>query len=163
MLFRSVNGQTSSYGYDAGPLEVFNTSTGGNTDLRVPFVGYSPNSVFYEAVGKSNYDALQFQVTKRLSHGLQISGSYTYSHSLDEGSGLGLFFNGNDPRNLQSAYGNSDFDRTHVLAISYIYSFPTITGATGFLNVIANGWGISGITVAQSGQPYSVEIGRAHV
>jgi hypothetical protein len=151
-----VNGQTSSYGYNAGPLEVFNTSTGGNTDLRVPFVGYSPNSVFYEAVGKSNYDALQFQVTKRLSHGLQISGSYTYSHSLDEQSGLGLFFNGNDPRNLQSAYGNSDFDRTHVLAISYIYSFPTIAHATGFLNQVANGWGIAGITVAQSGQPFSV-------
>jgi hypothetical protein len=151
-----VNGQTSSYGYNAGPLEVFNTSTGGNTDLRVPFVGYSPNSVFYEAVGISNYNALQFQVTKRLSHGLQISGSYTYSHSLDEQSGTSLFFNGNDPRNLRSAYGNSDFDRTHVLAISYIYSFPTIAHATGFLNVIANGWGISGITVAQSGQPFSV-------
>jgi Carboxypeptidase regulatory-like domain len=151
-----VNGQTSSYGYNAGPLEVFNTSTGGNTDLRVPFVGYSPNSVFYEAVGKSNYDALQFQVTKRLSHGLQISGSYTFSHSLDEQSGLGLFFNGNDPRNLHSAYGNSDFDRTHVLAISYIYSFPTVAHATGFLNVIANGWGIAGITVAQSGQPFSI-------
>ena len=151
-----VNGQTSSYGYNAGPLEVFNTSTGGNTDLRVPFVGYSPNSVFYEAVGISNYNALQFQVTKRLSHGLQISGSYTYSHSLDEQSGTSLFFNGNDPRNLRSAYGNSDFDRTHVLAISYIYSFPTIAHATGLLNQVANGWGISGITVAQSGQPYSV-------
>ena len=41
------------------------------------------------AVGMSNYDALQFNITKRMSHGLQVSGSYTYSHTLDEQSGLG--------------------------------------------------------------------------
>jgi Carboxypeptidase regulatory-like domain len=153
-----VNGQSSSYGYQVPGVaaEQFNTSTGGNTDLRVPFIGYSPNSVFYEAIGIAHYDALQFGVTKRLSHGLQVNGSYTWSHSLDEQSGLGLFYNGSDPLNPRSAYGNSDFDRTHVFVVSYLYQFPKVRNAGRLENMFANGWEISGITVLESGQPYSV-------
>jgi hypothetical protein len=153
-----VNGQQVSYGYQVAgvPQEIYNTSTGGNTDLRAPYIGYSPNSVFYEAEGNSNYHALQFGATKRLSHGLTVNAAYTWSHSLDMQSGLGLFFTGNDPRNPKSAYASSDFDRTHVFTISYHYDFPKINRETGVLAAIANGWGISGITVAQSGQPYSL-------
>ena len=62
----------------------------GNADLRTPYLGYDPNSDFNRAVGMSNYDALQFHVTKRMSRGLTVTGSYTYSHTLDEQSGLGL-------------------------------------------------------------------------
>ena len=132
----AVNGQTVTYGFqptDAnnGVLlsEQFDNSgvggTGGNADLRTRFLGYNPNSDFWSAVGLSHYNALEFSVTKRLSQGLQVNGSYTWSHSLDEQSGLGLFFNGNDPNNLRTAYGNTDYDRTHVLTISYAYQFPT--------------------------------------
>jgi hypothetical protein len=158
-----VNGQIHSYGFQAtdangNPLvtEPFNTSTGGNVDLRVPFIGYSPNSVLYEAVGVSNYNALQVGVNKRLTHGLQISGSYTWSHTLDEQSGLGLFFNGNNPLNLRSAYASSDFDRTHVLTLHYLYEFPKFFKESALSGKFLNGWGFSGITVAQSGQPFSV-------
>ena len=38
----------------------------------------------------------------------------------DEQSSLGLFYNGNNPNNLRSAYGNSDFDRTHVINFNYL-------------------------------------------
>ncbi len=41
-----------------------------------------------------------------MSHGLQLGVSYTYSHSTDEQSGLGLFYNGNNPLNLRSGYGS---------------------------------------------------------
>src|SRR6202022_2023579 len=96
------NGKIYPYGCqvqdnNGNPLlssEPFNTSTGGNTDLRVPFIGYSPNSVFWTAEGISNYHALQLSINQRLTRGLQVTGSYTWSHSLDEGSGLGLFYNG---------------------------------------------------------------------
>jgi hypothetical protein len=57
----------------SGTTEPFNTSTGGNTDLRSPYIGYSPNSVFYKAEGISNYNALQLNVQKRLSHGLVVT------------------------------------------------------------------------------------------
>ena len=158
-----VNGQIYSYGFQATDAnfnnlltEPFNTSTGGNTDLRVPFIGLSPNSVLYQSVGNSNYNALQLGANKRLGHGLQLTGSYTWSHALDEQSGLGLFFNGNNPLNLKSAYGSSDFDRTHVFTLHYLYELPKFTSDDSVLGKFVNGWGISGITVAESGQPYSV-------
>lgn len=166
-----INGQTYSFGYtpvDSAGASLasesvpgqngtpLNTPTGGNTDLRVPYIGYSPNSVFYEAEGIANYNAFEFSVNKRLSRGVQINGSYTWSHSLDEGSGLGLFFNGNDPLNLRSAYGSSDFDRTHVFNISYLYQFPKLGDTHHLAGKLLNGWGFSGITTLESGQPYSV-------
>jgi hypothetical protein len=158
-----VNGQIYSYGYnptdtDGGILltEPFNTSTGGNTDLRVPFIGYNPNSVFYEAQGISNYHALQANFSKRMGHGLQFGASYTWSHTLDEQSGLGLFYNGNDPLNLRSGYASSDFDRTHVFNVHYFYELPKFADADSVAGKLVNGWGFSGITTAQSGQPYNV-------
>jgi hypothetical protein len=132
------------------------TYEGGNVDLRVPYIGYSAESETYKAAGVSAYNALQTHVEKRLSHGLQVGFSYTYSHALDEQSGMGLFFNGNNPLNLRSAYGSSDFDRTHVFNFSYSYELPGFFSASSLKGKIANGWAIHGITVVQSGQPYSI-------
>jgi hypothetical protein len=168
-----INGQIYSYGYQAtdadggsGTLltEQVATTIGeftgadGNTALRVPFIGYNPNSNFWEAEGISNYNALQVSAKKLMSHGLMVNASYTWSHVLDEGSGIseGLFFNGNNPLNPRSAYGNAAFDRTHVFTISYLYKIPNLAKANGFLNQVVNDWGVTGITVAESGMPYSV-------
>jgi hypothetical protein len=167
-----INGQIFSYGFQAtdanggnGTLltEQIGTTIGafsgadGNTALRVPFVGYNPNSDFWEAEGISNYNALQVSVKKLFSHGLMINASYTWSHVLDEGSGIseGLFFNGNNPLQPRTAYASSGFDRTHVFTINYLYKVPDLTKSTGFLKHVVNGWGISGITTAESGLPYS--------
>ncbi|HLJ88214.1 MAG TPA: carboxypeptidase regulatory-like domain-containing protein [Candidatus Angelobacter sp.] len=151
-----VNGQTSSYGFNVTSTENIITSTGGNVDLRVPFIGYSPNSVLWEAEGVSWYHALQAQVNKRFGYGFQGGASYTWSRTLDEGSGLGLFFNGNNPLNPKGSYGPSDFDRTHVLSFSYVYQIPKIVSFKGVMDKALNGWGMSGITTFQSGQPYSI-------
>jgi carboxypeptidase family protein len=166
-----INGQIYSYGYQASdanfnPLltEQVQTTIGefaasdGNTALRTPFIGFNPNSDFWKAEGISTYNAVQLQATKKMSHGLSINASYTYSHSLDEGSGLGagLFFNGNNPADPRAAYASSDFDRTHVFSISYVYQLPTIKGASGWVDKLVNGWGVQGVTVAQSGEPFSV-------
>ncbi len=172
-----INGQIYSYGFQAAvfsadpnippdPLitEQVQTTIGafsfsdGNTALRTPYIGFNPNADFWRAEGVSTYNALQFQATKRMSHGLQVNASYTYSHSLDEGSGLGagLFFNGNNPLVPRTAYASSDFDRTHVFTISYVYQLPTRSYSSRFVDKVANGWGLQGVTVAQNGQPFSV-------
>jgi hypothetical protein len=139
---------------DGTPMQT--TYEGGNVDLRVPYIGYSAESESYTAAGVSAYNALQTHIEKRMSHGLQFGFSYTYSHALDEQSGMGLFFNGNNPLNLRSAYGSSDFDRTHVFNFSYRYQFPKLFSASSLRGKITNGWAIQGITVIQSGQPYSI-------
>jgi Carboxypeptidase regulatory-like domain len=151
-----VNGQIYSYGLNEIPTETVSTSEfSGNAPIRVPYIGYDMNSVLYEAEGISNYNALQLQVRKRFSKGLQLTASYTWSHSLDEQSGLGLFFTGNNPLYPKSNYASSDFDRTHVFLVNYSYTIPKFT-SNKLLDNIAGGWIIGGQTVAQSGEPYSV-------
>ena len=154
-----INGQSYSYGgvlYNAPDNEPVSTNEySGNAPLRVPYIGYDMNSVLYKAEGISNYNALQLQVRKRLSFGLQFSASYTWSHALDEQSGLGLFFTGNNPLYPKSNYGSADFDQTHVFLINYSYTLPNFTNNRG-VGALVNGWTIGGQTVAQSGQPYSV-------
>jgi hypothetical protein len=153
---KPVNGQTSSYGLNVVPSETVSTSEyAGNAPVRVPFIGYDMNAVSYEAEGISNYNALQLQARKRLSFGLTFTAAYTWSHSLDEQSGLGLFFTGNNALSPKSNYASSDFDQTHVFLINYSYQLPKLTSSKA-LGYVANGWMIGGQTVAQSGQPYSV-------
>jgi hypothetical protein len=157
-----INGQIYSYGYTVPGVAAENVSTlvegfgSGNTALRVPFIGFDPNSQYAKAAGQSNYDALQFNVTKRYSHGLTLSGSYTWSHSMDEESGEQLFYNGDNPEDLRTGYGNSDFDRRHVFMITYTYEFPKLSMLHGWADKVVNGWGTSGLVSAESGQPYSV-------
>ncbi|MGA2599504.1 MAG: hypothetical protein ABSH09_21230, partial [Bryobacteraceae bacterium] len=122
---------------------------------RVPYPGYDMNSVLYKAEGIANYNALQLQARKRLSFGLQFTASYTWSHALDEQSGLGLFFTGNNPLYPKSNYASADFDQTHVFLVNYSYTIPSFTNSKA-LGALINGWTLGGQTVAQSGQPYSV-------
>jgi hypothetical protein len=151
-----INGQTSSYGLNENDLEPISTSEfAGNAPIRVPYIGYDMNSVLYKAEGISNYNALQLQLRKRLSKGLQLTASYTWSHSLDDQSGLGLFYNGNNPASLPSGYASSDFDQTHVFLVNFSYRVPKLT-TNQTLGAFVNGWTVGGQTVAQSGQPYSV-------
>jgi len=161
-----VNGQMYSYGglsplsgCDQGVLDLEPLCSppyyAGNALSRVPYLGYDMNSVSYTAEGISNYNALQLQVRKRMSNGLQFTASYTWSHALDEQSGLGLFFTGNNPLNPKSNYASADFDQTHVFLINYSYTLPQVT-SNHSLGYLVNGWTIGGQTVAESGQPYSV-------
>ncbi|HLK34313.1 MAG TPA: hypothetical protein VKT29_14560, partial [Terriglobales bacterium] len=151
-----VNGQIYSYSLNVTSQETLSTLDGGNIDVRVPYIGYSPNSVLWTAEGISTYNALQLGVTKRMSHGLQVGASYTWSHSLDEGSGLGLFYNGNNPFDPRSSYASSDFDRTHVLTFNYLYSLPKVGTLHGLWDKLANGWALAGTAVLETGQPYNV-------
>jgi hypothetical protein len=160
--------QKYSYGYtvsepDYGPAINLPDGTpylynyeGGNVDLRVPYIGYAAESIGYKAAGVDAYNALQAHIEKRMSKGIQVGASYTYSHALDEQSGLGLFYNGNDATNLRSSYGSADFDRTHVINFSYVFQLPEIGNKHSLVGKAINGWSLIGLTVLQSGQPYSV-------
>jgi len=155
-----VNGQMYSYG-GISPIDLTNEPIdpppyyAGNAAVRVPYIGYDFNSVLYEAEGISNYNALQLQARKRLSNGLQFTASYTWSHALDEQSGLGLFVTGNNPLDPKGNYASADFDQTHVFLVNYSYTIPKFA-QNKMMNTLLGSWTIGGQTVAQSGQPYSV-------
>jgi hypothetical protein len=149
-----INGEIYSYGWNILPVETLKTFDGGNTDLRTPYTGYATNSVLYKAEGVATYNALQAGIRKRMSKGLQLTASYTWSHTLDMQSGLGLFYNGNDPLNTKTSYGTSTYDRTHVLVTQYSYEFPKMAG-NGLLTKFVNGWALRGVNIFQSGFPFN--------
>ncbi len=163
-----IHGESYSYGYQVqvpgggAPINLPDGTPyradyeGGNVDHRVPYIGYAAESITYKAAGIDAYNALTAHIEKRMSHGLQVAASYTYSHALDEQSGLGLFYNGNNPLNLRDGYASADFDRTHVINFNYVYKLPDFVGKHNVESYFTNGWSLVGLTVLQSGQPYSV-------
>jgi len=109
-----------------------------------------------EDVANSSYHALQ-TTARRTVGDLTLSLSYTYSHSIDDSSDRfdGAFVDSyNIPRNRAS----SSFDQRHSLAISYVYGLPFFKEA-GMAHQALGGWQVSGITIAQTGNPFSVTNG----
>ena len=153
-----LNANSLPDGYDYAPIagEPWNTASGGNIDFRVPYVGYNFNSALFKSVGVSGYDALQAHLEKRLSHHFQGGVSYTWSHALDEQSDLGIFFTGDNPDRLRDSYGSADFDRTHVFTANFQAMVPDTAKEHSLLSYFTNGWNMTGIIVAQSGEPYSL-------
>jgi hypothetical protein len=126
-----------------------------------------------ETVLKSNYNALQLSLQRRLHNGLATNANYTWAHNLtnaqviDEGQGVGncvgpchvddgtgksVTYNSY----FQYDYGNADLDTRSRLALSLTYDLPfgnTLNGPAGF---VAKGWSINSIYYAQTGNPFTV-------
>jgi len=157
-----IHGEQYTYGYTVGGVNLPDGTSyradyeGGNVDHRVPYIGYAAESIDYIAAGVDAYNALQAHIEKRMNHGIQFGASYTYSHATDEQSGLGLFYNGNNPLNLQDGYASADFDRTHVINFNYIFTLPNFVHGHTVESYFTNGWSLVGLTILQSGQPYSI-------
>jgi len=136
--------------------EPWNTASGGNIDFRVPYVGYNYNAALFKTVGNSAYDALQAHLEKRFSHNFQAGASYTWSHALDEQSDLGIFFTGDNPDKLRDSWASSDFDRTNVFSANFMVVVPDTAKVHSLASYFTNGWSLTGLGVAQSGEPYSL-------
>ena len=113
----------------------------------------------------STYHGLNLSAIKRLSHGLQFQGSYTFSKSLDDGSsGIAGDTFGNSVSSLplfdpRLRHGPSDFDVRHVGAINAIWLVPNPTGWSEVPKYMASGWQIGGIYTVTSGLPFTPVIG----
>jgi hypothetical protein len=153
-----LNQNSTNCGYDYCPIAVepWNTFDAGNTDFRTPYVGFSPNAADFKTVGVSAYDALEAHVEKRLSHDFQLGGSYTWGHSLDEQSDIGLFFTGDNPNRLRDSWASSDFDRTHVFSANFQVDVPNALKEHTVGSYFTNDWHFTGIGILQSGEPWSL-------
>ena len=156
--FEVLNQNSESDGYDYDPIagEPWNTEDGGNADFRAPYVGYSPNAALFRTVGTSAYDGLEAHLEKRLSHHIVGGVSYTFSHTLDEQSDIGLFFTGDNPNRLRDSYAPADFDRTHVVTGNFDVAAPNAAKPNTLLSYFTNDWHLAGLVVAQSGEPFSL-------
>lgn len=109
----------------------------------------------------ASYHALQVGVTKKLSHGLQLQGSYTFSKCLDTGSNLSF----NDPYqnslpdymyfNQSLTKGLCDFNIGQSGVVSFVWSIPTPQSMKGVTEKVLGGWQAGGIITAQTGSPFT--------
>jgi Carboxypeptidase regulatory-like domain/TonB dependent receptor len=107
----------------------------------------------------ANYEALNVVVRQRMSHGLSMLLSYTWSHTLDVASDSNNGGQTMNPYNWRADYGNANWDIRHRFVASYIYEIPFLKSSKQPLvkYALAN-WQINGITIIQSGLPFNVTI-----
>ena len=115
--------------------------------------------------GASSYEALQTQLKKTMSHGVQGQFSYTYSHCDDLSSAPvtgDTFLNSIAvPLLFYKSYrvGPCDFDLRQVASGNLIWDIPAPSFHNSFANGVTNGWELGGILTAETGAPFSVTVG----
>lgn len=104
------------------------TNTSANTELRVPYLGFSPSGLLAEETrADSRYNSFQARVAHRFHAGLRFQFSYTFSKSMDDSSGgqTSIFAEvTGDESNISGSKGISDFDRTHRAVLHFGYEIP---------------------------------------
>jgi hypothetical protein len=120
----------------------------------------------------SYYHALQLNLTKRFSSGLQFETAYTLSKSIDTASATeSVFTNGalgsfrQDPFDARGQRGLSDFDTRNNFVANFLYDLPFGKGQrfggglTGVAGKLIEGWSTGGIVNLRSGFPFNVSLG----
>ena len=107
----------------------------------------------------SNYNALQVQFQRRLSHGLQALLSYSWQHSLDINSSNVTYENPDLPSTLYSIrqdYGNSDFDIRQGFSAALTYNVPGVKTSNGIVNAALRNWSTDVVSTDRTGTPFNV-------
>jgi hypothetical protein len=125
--------------------------------VSAPNVNFS-SVEFVTNAGTSDYDAAQIQFQRRLSRGLQVLASYTWSHSIDTGSAgsIGVLSNALVPTlNPNENRGSSDFDIRNAFSVALTYEImPPKTD--GFAKTVLRGWSTDSVIQARSAPPLNV-------
>jgi hypothetical protein len=114
----------------------------------------------------SNYHSLQASLRKQMSHGLNFTLNYTWSHAIDGGStwhsgattangaagGEGFTTDQTLPGLDRS---NSIFDIRHRIVFNYVYELPFFKGRGGITEAILGGWQLNGVMSFQTGAHWS--------
>ncbi len=133
----------------------------GSYQARVRYPGYSAGGqgvVDNNTVGTSNYNGLQVIYTQRSRNSLTTTASYTYSRSLDDQSN-GTTNSAQVPYgpNVNTNYGPSDFQATHVVNLGWVYNLPAPKSPAWESAVLSN-WTFGGIFNARTGNPINVTV-----
>ncbi len=134
---------------------------------RLPYLNYGVIQLVQDG-GNADYNALSIKATRRFSQGVSVIGSYTWSKSIDDTSGIRTQgFDTLYPQNsdcIECERGLSSFDVRNRAVVSVLYDLPVGKGRrlnvnNSVLNGVIGGWELGGILTLQSGVPGSVNIG----
>jgi hypothetical protein len=113
----------------------------------------------------SYFEGFETQVEKRMSHGFEIQGSYTWSRAIDGGDGsiASDSFVNSIPALLYFLPGYrrapADFNITHNLTANYLWNIPAFGSLQGPFAWARKGWQLGGIMQVKSGLPFTPLIG----
>jgi hypothetical protein len=133
----------------------------GAINPRRPFYSKFPDVVniqWVETVGNSAYTSLQTSFEKRFGRGLYFLGNWTWAHGLDNSGGDGGA-NGpipQNPRNRRADWGSQNSDIRHRVNLAWNYALPFAQNLNGPVRHALHGWEIAGVSVMQSGLPFTV-------
>jgi Carboxypeptidase regulatory-like domain len=119
--------------------------------------GFNNLLTSFEPEGSSTYHGLATQVTRRMSHGLQFVGAYTYSHLIDNST---ADFHSTDltPRrpqdfqNLSADRANSALDHRHRFTLALLYDEPFFKNGNAFLKNTLGNWEVAPVYTYQTGE-----------
>ncbi len=157
--------QGLNMGLDANPaVFIPGRSTAGNiNDRRI----YSPGTIGpvteATAAAHATYHGLDITSRLRVTRGLTMTGAYTWSKSIDGFSNFADNVKANqNPFNRRADKAPSDYDRSQVLALSWVYDTPKIStylGKSKAAALVLDGWEFSGIARLVTGAPFTVLMG----
>ncbi|HUR33297.1 MAG TPA: carboxypeptidase regulatory-like domain-containing protein [Vicinamibacterales bacterium] len=122
--------------------------------------------------GKSLYHAVAVKAERRSRTALSFAAGYTWSRSMDDASSPGpTEAEQNVPQDVRNIFGDggewapSSFDHRHVLSANATYSLPNLFPGPGLGRVLLGDWRVTAVLAAQSGSPFTVNLGvdRANV
>jgi outer membrane receptor protein involved in Fe transport len=121
------------------------------------------NVIKYANTAQSNYNGLQTELRIANWHGLTATGSYTYSHTIDNASEVFSTLGGGntlayaqDPFNTSGPErANSGIDFPHVVGIAVVYDLPFYRTQKGLVGHVLGGWQVNTTYRYTSGQPYT--------
>ncbi len=150
------------------------TVTQGSRYIPVAPARPNPNlsaGFFWFTEGNSSYNALQVDLTRRLSQGLQFRADYTWSKNLDLNSGLTGAQAQNqaqmilDRNDLRRDWGPSALNPTSQSSLSTTYELPFgqgrrwLNNAGGLAGKLLSGWQVNGIVALLTGFPFTPQLG----
>jgi hypothetical protein len=132
-----------------------------NTYQQYGFLG---NVTADPPLGSSTYHAGSVNFKQRARYGLTFNANYTYSHTLDNSTNE-FFTSLLNPRRSQDTtrlgndWASSDLDVRHHFALAAIYDVPKTKLDSRFAKAALNGYELSAVYLAQTGQPVTIQSG----
>ncbi len=119
-----------------------------------PYPGYG-NINFRSTTGTSQYNSLQVSLSRRMQAGIQVNANYTLSKVVSDAS-ADRGATQQDIRNLAAERAITNYDRTHIFGIHYVWDLPLFRNASGLLYNLLGGWEITGSTRYATGVPLTI-------
>ncbi len=108
----------------------------------------------------SSYNALTINLEKRFSRHFQLLSSYTWSHSIDDGTDLQSTLEPADSRFPQYEKGNSVNDQRHRWVTSGVFQSSPHVAGQGFKDSFLSNWTLAPLIEVSSGRPFNVITGE---